>query len=628
LAVEVLEERITPFSGNILITANQILYDFTQTGMLVSQMPIPQVNDLPARGVTVGPGGTVAVFNGTDNPTLSTTTGATWTGHSVVGWNTARVIWYGGVAASPTAYFVTDMNASPPAPPVDVPNGLIRFDATTFTTTRFAGGIDYLEDAFGGDGNLYALEPGGVVDKFNAGTLGKIGPSINTGDGSAVAVAADSSGNIYTVDKAGFVNSFTATGAPIASVQLTLSPLQDLALASDGSLVVSSSGGTIWVGDTTLNFPTSFAGPGPGAFVAWDTRSTSNGGPTSPPPAAPPAAPSSGPPPSQPAPPGGPGVGSLGVTVTGSDIGAFPQVSVIDNATGTTRFSLMAFSTGFLGGVRVAVGDVNGDGVQDIVCGAGPGGGPEVKVFDGKTRAVLYDFFAFAPTFTGGVYVACGDVNGDGFADIIVGADKGGGPAVNVFSGKDGHLMESFNAFAPTFTGGVRVAVGDVNGVGREAIVCAAGPGGLPQVAVFDGATGNPLLSFFAFGVDAHGFTTQLNVTGVPFTGGVYVACGDITGNGHADIICGAGAGGGPQVVAFDLTIPEVVASFYAFDPRFTGGVRVASRVLTGTGKANIIISTGPGGQTAVVAFDSSTLNALNGFFAYGPTYGRGAYVA
>jgi hypothetical protein len=55
--------------------------------------------------------------------------------------------------------------------------------------------------------------------------------------------------------------------------------------------------------------------------------------------------------------------------------------------------------------VRVAAGDVNGDGRADIITGAGPGGGPHVRVFDGATLAELDSFFAYNPLFGGGVFV-------------------------------------------------------------------------------------------------------------------------------------------------------------------------------------------------------------------------------
>src|SRR5262245_45762295 len=90
--------------------------------------------------------------------------------------------------------------------------------------------------------------------------------------------------------------------------------------------------------------------------------------------------------------------------VTGLGPGGVPAVSVFDTA-GVRIESFLAYDGRFSGGVRVAVGDVNGDGVPDIVTGAGPGGSPAVKVFDGATGAAIRSFLAFAPVFGGGVYV-------------------------------------------------------------------------------------------------------------------------------------------------------------------------------------------------------------------------------
>jgi len=129
-----------------------------------------------------------------------------------------------------------------------------------------------------------------------------------------------------------------------------------------------------------------------------------------------------------------------------------------------------------------------------------------VSVFSGTDGSLLFSLYAYSPSFTGGVHVAAGDIDGDGQADIITGAGAGGGSRVKVFSGADrGHLAD-FSAFAPDFSGGVRVGSAVVGG--QLAILAAAGPGGGPHVKAFD-RNGSVLESFFAG--DAL------------FTGGVYV---------------------------------------------------------------------------------------------------------
>lgn len=82
----------------------------------------------------------------------------------------------------------------------------------------------------------------------------------------------------------------------------------------------------------------------------------------------------------------------------------------------------------FNGSVSVAYGELNRDGVKDIVAAAGPGGAPHLKVFDGQNGDVIARFHAYDVRFKGGVNVATGDVNGDGVLDIITGAGAGGGP--------------------------------------------------------------------------------------------------------------------------------------------------------------------------------------------------------
>jgi hypothetical protein len=317
--------------------------------------------------------------------------------------------------------------------------------------------------------------------------------------------------------------------------------------------------------------------------------------------------------------------GPPGIIVVGADAGTLPEVKVFDAQTGALKFDFFPFPLSFRGGVRVAVGDVNGDGVPDIVVGAGPGGGPQVRVYDGKTgqplAGILGSFFGITPSsFTGGVFVAVGDVNGDGFGDVIVGADAGGGPQVDVFSGKDGSLLAVFNAFAPTFAGGVRVAAGDVNGDGKADIITGAGTGGGPQVRVFSGADLTVLQNYYAFPAT--------------FTGGVFVAAGDINGDGRADVIVGAGPGGLPQVSIFsDASNGTVLASF--LDPRLAalpqtlGVVPAGVRVSTATvnGKLQIETASGIGSPAIVDNYDAATLTFLDTFFAFPAFYMGGIFI-
>lgn len=293
--------------------------------------------------------------------------------------------------------------------------------------------------------------------------------------------------------------------------------------------------------------------------------------------------------------------------VAGADAGADPEVRVYDAPTGAEVLRFDAFAAGFRGGIRVASGDVTGDGVPDIVVGAGPGAGPHVKIFDGTSGNLisgpLASFFAFDPAFSSGMYVAAGDVTGDGKADVIVAAGTAAGPHVKVFNGSTGATIASFWAFDPGFHGGIRVAAGDVDGDGKADIVVGAGPGAGPHVKVFSGANFSQIRSFYAFDPG--------------FDSGIYVSAGDVNGDGRADVVVSADGGSNPHVTAFDVSSGAVqFASFFAYDPLFRGGVRVAVMDVNGDNHADILTSTGPG-AVHFKAFDGQTLSLLESFIAY-----------
>ena len=283
------------------------------------------------------------------------------------------------------------------------------------------------------------------------------------------------------------------------------------------------------------------------------------------------------------------------VTVTGSSTSSIVRVQ--NATTGQLLGAFYAFDSGFAGGVNVATGDLNKDGVPDIAVGAGAGGGPAVKVFNGVDGTTLDSFFAFDPGFTGGVSVAVADVNGDGVADLIVAAGAGGGPHVKVIDGTklnqlqangeiaDSALIASFFAFDSTdanFSHGVNVAAGDVNGDGKADIIVGARAGGTPEVRVFSVAGGLTVLNSF-------------NAYAASFTGGVSVAAADVDGDGKADIVTGAGTGGGPEVKVLRGTDLATLADFFAYESTFTGGIRVGAADLTGDGKAEVFVAPASG---------------------------------
>ena len=278
--------------------------------------------------------------------------------------------------------------------------------------------------------------------------------------------------------------------------------------------------------------------------------------------------------------------------------------------------------------VRTAFGDVNGDAIQDLIAVTGPGLAATGAVV--PTRAVVLDgrdfrtplvpvFDPFGdPNFTGGGFVAAGDIDGDRRAEFAFTPDVSGGPRVVIdsFPGTNAPaaatLRRSFLGIDdPAFRGGARPALGDLNGDGFADLSVAAGFGGGPRVAVYNGFTllttsGQPprlVPDFFAFpGAD----------TGT-LRNGVFVASGDINGDGFADLVFGGGPGGGPRVLALsgavlvasgaDAAEAAPLANFFSGDPTSRGGVRVAAKP-TGIGtRAEIVTGTGEFQASGVRAY-------------------------
>lgn len=158
----------------------------------------------------------------------------------------------------------------------------------------------------------------------------------------------------------------------------------------------------------------------------------------------------------------------------------------IFNSDGSLREQFAPYTENYNKGINISVGDIESDGSIEIVTGTENGGGPHVRVFNADGVLINPGFFAYADSFRGGVNVTIGDLNGDGIKEIICGAGFNGGPHVRMFK-KDGTLINpGFFAYDESFRGGVNVSSADVDGDGIDDVVTGPGLGGEPIARVYD----------------------------------------------------------------------------------------------------------------------------------------------
>lgn len=239
--------------------------------------------------------------------------------------------------------------------------------------------------------------------------------------------------------------------------------------------------------------------------------------------------------------------------------GCGPQVKVFDG-NGNVSLEGFIYAESFRGGVTAVPGDVDGDGVEEVVFVPDSNAGPQIVVSDLGENKVLAEFFAYASTVRGGYNVETGDVDGDGDDDIVVSPKAGLGPQVAVFDGQ-GNLLTRFFAYAPSFRGGIYASVGDVDGDGDNDIVTTPESSAGPQVRVFD-RDGNVLSQFWAYASTLRGSFTS------------FVA--DLNGDGTTEIITAPGEGMGPQVRTFNQN-GQALSQFFSHHTGFRGGIHITS---------------------------------------------------
>jgi hypothetical protein len=300
-------------------------------------------------------------------------------------------------------------------------------------------------------------------------------------------------------------------------------------------------------------------------------------------------------------------------------VGAAPGRVLVYTLDNTLVADFAPYGPDYTGPVSVAVGDITGDGVSDLVTGAAAGD-PDVRVYDGQAFAkgtfennnpnasLIAQWFPYGLNFNVGANVAVGDIEHDGFADIVTGATVGN-PDVRVYHGRDiaDHAFEPSGAslraqwfpYALGFNVGANVAVGDVNGDGFADVVTGATAGN-PDVRVLSGKD----IAQGTFNPTGSSLLAQFFPYALSFDVGAFVAVGDTTSSGFGDVITGATAGNpdvrvysGQDIArgSFDPTGASQRDQFFAYGVNLGIGAAVASADFEGTGRFDILTGASAG---------------------------------
>lgn len=139
-----------------------------------------------------------------------------------------------------------------------------------------------------------------------------------------------------------------------------------------------------------------------------------------------------------------------------------------------TRDNWYPFGKKYTGGYSLAVGNLIGGGVNQLILGAGKDAKPSVYIYD-YTFGDVINWLAFEPAFKGGVNVASGDVDGNGIDEVIVGAGKGKKPIIKIFNTSGKLLYPEFTAYSALNTPGIEVLSADVDFDGKDDVIGESG---------------------------------------------------------------------------------------------------------------------------------------------------------
>jgi hypothetical protein len=252
-------------------------------------------------------------------------------------------------------------------------------------------------------------------------------------------------------------------------------------------------------------------------------------------------------------------------------------VQIINSVTGQALQTLTnVYPAGYSGGVQVAVGNViAGSQIPDIIVAPGVGVAPFIKIYSVLTGALIESFLAQNSAYNYGLQVAVGDVTGSGLQDIIA-APLVGAATVSIFmnSGSSTTPFSGYSATTPSITAFSNIS-GYEGGVGGLAVgnvtanpATAGNSAGAGDIIVGSGVGTPAIAQVFNYSTKEASSTPVLTITptfSASDLGGISLAVADVNGDGVPDVVMGAGSGGGGLIDVWSGKTKTITSQFTAF---------------------------------------------------------------
>ena len=321
------------------------------------------------------------------------------------------------------------------------------------------------------------------------------------------------------------------------------------------------------------------------------------------------------------------------VVADGPGFAGSSRISLVDPKTGATVApAVVAFAPELKTGVRTAVGDVNGDGKDEVIAVPGRGTQARIEVFtqsiaaDGKVTLVRdprYGTAVFEPGYDRGANVTVADFDGSGLVGVAVSKAFGDG-AVTILRSTPGAASGPLTPFA-TFTpfpggiGGARIAAGDFGTFAGSTVVDAGRPDRKAELVVASGIGVAPTVKVYSVANGSGNVVRTLHPFAKSFRGGVDVAVGRVDVDSIPEIILAQGIGGTSQVqIASGRVDTPARSTFTGAFAAFTGALRSAALSL-----ADVETAADGRVQSIAVAQETPRGGAIRTFSTTGASQGR-----